>query len=77
MERIDAGRSLRRPHGAESRYGGNRAYYAQASDYIQLPPFETFRDAESHAATLAHELTHWTKHASRLDRSFDGQTLRR
>ena len=27
-----------------------------------MPPFETFRDAESYAATLAHELTHWTKH---------------
>jgi len=33
-----------------------------------MPPFECFRDAESHAATLAHELTHWTRHASRLDR---------
>ena len=33
-----------------------------------MPPFETFRDAESHAATLAHELTHWTKHDKRLAR---------
>jgi antirestriction protein ArdC len=33
-----------------------------------MPPFETFRDAESHAATLAHELTHWTKHGTRLAR---------
>jgi antirestriction protein ArdC len=33
-----------------------------------MPPFETFRDSESHAATLAHELTHWTRHASRLNR---------
>jgi antirestriction protein ArdC len=33
-----------------------------------MPPFETFRDAESHAATLAHELTHWTKHEKRLAR---------
>ena len=32
--------------------------------------FETFRDAESYYATLAHELTHWTRHPSRLDRSF-------
>lgn len=31
---------------------------------------ETFRDAESYAATKAHELTHWTKHKSRLDRDF-------
>jgi antirestriction protein ArdC len=34
------------------------------------PPFETFRDAESHAATLAHELTHATKHSKRLARDF-------
>lgn len=55
---------------ADIRSGGNRAYYAGDSDYIRMPPFETFRDAESHAATLAHELTHWTKHASRLNREF-------
>ena len=48
--------------GAEIRHGGTRAYYAEGPDYVQMPPFETFRDAESHAATLAHELTHWTKH---------------
>jgi antirestriction protein ArdC len=33
-----------------------------------MPPFETFRDAESYAATLSHELTHATKHAKRLAR---------
>ncbi len=56
---------------ADIRHGGDRAYYAQGEDFIRLPQFETFRDAESHAATLVHELTHWTKHASRLNRSFD------
>jgi antirestriction protein ArdC len=55
---------------ADIRTGGNKAYYAVAGDYVQMPPFETFRDAESHAATLAHELTHWTRHASRLNREF-------
>jgi antirestriction protein ArdC len=53
---------------AEIRTGGNRAYYAVGPDYVQMPPLETFRDAQSHAATLAHELTHWTRHPSRLDR---------
>ena len=53
---------------AEIRYGGNQAYYALQTDRIQMPPFETFRDAECHAATLAHELTHWTRHPSRLNR---------
>jgi antirestriction protein ArdC len=55
---------------ADIRHGGDRAYYAAGSDHVQMPPFECFRDAESYAATLAHELTHWTKHASRLDREF-------
>jgi antirestriction protein ArdC len=53
---------------AEIRTGGDRACYALEPDYIKMPPLECFRDAESHAATLAHELTHWTRHPSRLDR---------
>ena len=35
-----------------------------------MPVIEAFRDAESFYSTLAHESTHWTKHPSRLDRSF-------
>lgn len=56
--------------GADIRHGGTRAFYAEGPDYIQMPPFETFTDAESHAATLLHELTHWTKHEKRLAREF-------
>jgi antirestriction protein ArdC len=33
-----------------------------------MPEFPTFRDGESYYATLAHEMTHWTRHPSRLDR---------
>lgn len=51
-------------------HGGNRAYYAQELDYVQMPPFKSFRDAESYYTTLAHELTHWTKHEQRLNRDF-------
>jgi antirestriction protein ArdC len=40
--------------GAEIRHGGNRAYYAEGADFVQMPPFECFRDPESYAATLAH-----------------------
>ncbi len=47
---------------ATIRHGGNRAYYAQELDDVQMPPFECFRDAESYYSTLAHEMTHWTKH---------------
>lgn len=57
--------------GADIRHGGDRAYYAIGSDHIQMPPFEAFRDPESYYATMAHEATHWTRHSSRLDRSFE------
>ena len=39
-------------------------------DRIQMPPFETFIDAESYYATLAHEAAHWTRHPKRLHRDF-------
>lgn len=55
---------------ADIRTGGNQAYYACEADYIRVPRLECFKDAESHAATIAHELTHWTRHASRLNREF-------
>ncbi len=56
--------------GADIRHGGNQAYYAPGPDYVQMPPFVSFTDAESYCSTLAHEMTHWTKHPSRLDRDF-------
>ena len=51
--------------GADIRHGGNQAYYTMAEDRVQMPPFETFRDAESYYATLAHECTHWTRSEER------------
>ena len=41
---------------ADIRHGGNRAFYRISTDHIQMPPFESFRDADSHAANVAHEL---------------------
>ena len=52
------------------RSGGNRAYYAVEPDYIQIPPIECFRDAESFYSTLGHEAVHSTRHPSRLAREF-------
>lgn len=68
VERIAAVDAFFAATGADISHGGNRAFYAEGADRIQLPPFETFKDAESYYATLAHEGTHWTKHKSRLDR---------
>jgi antirestriction protein ArdC len=58
---------------ADIRHGGGAAYYSPAADVVQMPPFETFRHAEGYYATLAHELTHWTRHRSRLAREFGRQ----
>lgn len=57
--------------GATIKHGGNQAYYSRVYDRIQLPPPEAFRDAEAYASTKAHELVHWTKHESRLARTFN------
>ncbi|MGA0564822.1 ArdC family protein [Ancylobacter sp. VNQ12] len=50
------------------RHGGDKAYYAPASDHIQMPPFATFRDAASYVAVLSHEATHWTAALHRVNR---------
>ncbi len=70
LQRCEAADRFFAATGADIRHGGTRAFYAEGPDYVQMPPFETFRDAESFAATLAHELTHWTKHDKRLARDF-------
>jgi antirestriction protein ArdC len=67
IERADAFFAATR---AELRTGGNQAFYSVTEDRVQMPPFESFRDAESYYATLAHECTHWTRHPKRLDRDF-------
>ncbi|ARE41335.1 Antirestriction protein [Rhodovulum sp. P5] len=55
---------------ADIRHGGNSAHYSGGTDHVQMPVFESFRSPEAYYATLAHELTHWTKHKTRLDRDF-------
>lgn len=70
MERIAGAESFAANIGATVRHGGDRAYYSITNDYVQMPPFECFQDAESYYATLLHELTHWTRHETRLNREF-------
>lgn len=68
VERIEHADRFFANTGAIIRHGGDRAYYAPSSDHIQMPPFETFRDAESYVGTLSHEATHWTATAYRVNR---------
>jgi len=70
VERIAPAEAFFAATKADIRYRGDRAFYSNDGDYIQMPVIEAFRDAESFYATLAHESVHWTKHPTRLDRSF-------
>ena len=54
--------------GAKIVYGGTQAFYAPSTDHIQLPVFESFRDAEAFVAIRAHETIHWTASPHRVNR---------
>lgn len=68
IERIERAEAFFMCTGATVQHGGNQAFYAPSRDLIQMPPRESFRDAESYVATRAHETIHWTAHPSRLAR---------
>lgn len=70
VARIERAESFFVATGAAVQHGGNQAFYTMAEDRVQMPPFEAFRDAQSYYATLAHEVTHWTRHPKRLARDF-------
>jgi antirestriction protein ArdC len=72
-ERLEQVESFIANTGADICHGGNSAFYAPSKDLVQMPPFEAFKDKESYYATLLHELSHWTNHKSRLDRSFNAK----
>ena len=72
VARIDHAEKFLHATGAVINHGGNRAYYSHSTDAVQMPPFESFRDADSYYSTLAHELTHRVGAKSRLDRDFGG-----
>ena len=68
IERLESAERFFANTKATIQHGGNRAFYSPDRDIVQMPELQTFRDAESYYATLAHEMTHWTRHPSRLDR---------
>ena len=71
LERIEAVEKFVASTGALIKHGGNRAFYRMGDDFVQMPELQAFKNTESYYATAAHEITHWTRHPSRLDRSFD------
>ena len=66
---VDKGESILAASGAEIKHDqSNRAFYRGRDDSIHMPPRENFEDAEKYYGTALHELGHWTKHPSRLNR---------
>ena len=49
------------------RYGGGRAFYSPAHDYVQVPPKATFTEPDEYYETVFHELVHATEHPTRLN----------
>jgi antirestriction protein ArdC len=68
-ERIDRAEAFFTGVGVQVRDGGNRAFYQPATpEAVYMPSFDQFPQTVDYYSTLAHEVTHWTSHASRCDR---------
>ncbi|WP_375444360.1 zincin-like metallopeptidase domain-containing protein [uncultured Fibrella sp.] len=55
-------------------YTGTQASYSVTTDRVQMPPFKSFETVTDYYAVLSHELTHWTRHPTRLDRDLGRKT---
>ena len=62
--------ALRQNAGLKLTHGGNSAHYSPVSDSVAVPERKQFHDAESYAATLLHELVHWSGGKPRLGREW-------
>lgn len=62
--------------GADIRYGGNRAFYDIAGDYVQMPPRSSFAVPDWFEC-LCHELVHFSEAPQRLnwDRQNEGYAM--
>jgi antirestriction protein ArdC len=58
--------------GVTFRIGGDRAFYAPAEDYVQVPPPQAYFEPINWHRTALHELGHATGHPSRLNRDQSG-----
>jgi antirestriction protein ArdC len=58
--------------GIAFRIGGDRAFYAPAADYVQVPPPQAYFEPINWHRTALHELAHATGHPSRLNRDQSG-----
>ena len=69
----EAAATIARNSGAVIRTGGDRAFYSPSTDHIQMPPIAAFRSPAAYASVLLHELSHYSGHATRLNRDLSGR----
>jgi antirestriction protein ArdC len=58
--------------GVDFRIRGDRAFYAAAEDYVQVPPPSAYYEPINWHRTALHELGHASGHRSRLNRDLSG-----
>jgi len=74
-ERLAAFDAVVSSTGATIKHGGDRACYSPSLDLVKMPERAQFQGKDGgdpttgYYSTLAHELTHWTGHEKRLDRT--------
>ena len=70
MKAYQAVDALLASHNVKVRFGGNYAFYDPHCDFIGMPEKAAHDAGEAYYySTLLHELTHWTGHRTRLNRS--------
>jgi len=55
---------------ADTRFTGREAYYMPATDRIYMPELSLFENPHHFYSVWSHELAHWTKAPTRLNRSY-------
>ena len=69
----EAAEAILATSGANIRHGGSKAFYSPGEDRIQLPERSAFATAMDFSHVALHELTHWTGHPSRCNRTLSGR----
>ena len=74
--RVESAEAFVSNTGATIKRDESRAFFSPSGDFIGMPSIDRFLDTqdatatENYYGTLLHELTHWTGHKPRLDRTY-------
>jgi antirestriction protein ArdC len=72
-DRIESAEAFFHAVGIDVKPGGNRAFYSPDTDTVHMPEFEAFKEPLFYYSVLAHETTHYSGAAHRLNRDLSGR----